>query len=220
MTPGRGVVLSGWAGSCRLGRLPGRRTSTRYRDDDDSDVFVLSGADELVPMLDAAGARAIDPNSVPGFTLERFRPRIEGAFERIERWTDQANGDIHWRVLSADNVLSVYGRDAPSRVADPDQASRVFAWLLSEARDDRGNVVVYEYKREDVHGVDVTLPHEIARGDAQGAARRTQQYLKRIRYGNRLPALDAQGRRPLRGLNGHPERGRLDARSRARLWRT
>src|SRR3712207_8263177 len=41
------------------------------------------------------------------------------SFTRIERWIRQSDGDVHWRTLSAANVLGVYGRDANSRVADP-----------------------------------------------------------------------------------------------------
>ena len=38
---------------------------------------------------------------------------------------------------------------------DPANESRVFSWLLDESFDDKGNVIVYEYKREDLAGVRV-----------------------------------------------------------------
>src|SRR5215470_9081087 len=49
----------------------------------DSDVFILSGAEELVPELRPDGSRFEDPETVPGYTIHRYRPRIEGLFARI-----------------------------------------------------------------------------------------------------------------------------------------
>ncbi|MEU6352029.1 SpvB/TcaC N-terminal domain-containing protein [Streptomyces sp. NPDC047072] len=169
----------------------------RYQDADtdvdtaDADVFVLTGADDLVPMPPEGdgpdGAR-------PGYRVRRYRPRVEGDFTRVERWTRTADGDTHWRTLSADNVLNVYGRDTGSRVADPADPRRVFSWLLCETRDDRGNAVHYRYSPEDAEGVDTTAPHERGRDDA---SREAGRYLRAVRYGNRVPLLDGAGRRPV-----------------------
>ncbi|MFE7077104.1 SpvB/TcaC N-terminal domain-containing protein [Streptomyces sp. NPDC057620] len=169
----------------------------QYRDAESSDVFVLSDTEDLVPILGADKLPMVDPVGVPGFVVERYRPRVESAFARIERWTAKADGDVHWRTLSADNVLAVYGRDATSRIADPDDASRVFSWLLCETRDDRGNGVLYRYKRENATGVDVTAPHEQGRGPATARTRTANLYLKDVRYGNRVPLLDDAGHRPV-----------------------
>jgi len=46
-------------------------------------------------------------------------PRIEGLFARIERWTNQATGEIHWRSISKDNITTLYGKDNKSRIFDP-----------------------------------------------------------------------------------------------------
>jgi hypothetical protein len=49
-----------------------------------------------------------------------YRPRIEGLFARIERWSKIGSpGDVHWRSISRDNILTLYGYDANSRIADP-----------------------------------------------------------------------------------------------------
>src|SRR5712672_2198055 len=100
----------------------------RYFDAEESDVFILSGAEDLVPVLDAAGNHPTDTTSVPGFHIGRYRPRIEGLFARIERWTRQSDGDMHWRSLSKDNVLTVYGKDSNARIADPADPKRIFSW--------------------------------------------------------------------------------------------
>src|SRR5215467_12398676 len=60
----------------------------KYRDAEDSDVFILSDAEDLVPALLPAG----DPDTFPAtnngqaYTVQRYRPRVEGLFARIERW--------------------------------------------------------------------------------------------------------------------------------------
>src|SRR5438093_8020480 len=52
----------------------------RYRDADESDVFILSGAEDLVPILDVAGQRIRIPRKVHGvdYEIRLYRPRIEG----------------------------------------------------------------------------------------------------------------------------------------------
>src|SRR5580692_2559735 len=49
-----------------------------YDDNDPTDIFILSGAEDLVP---------VSVSTVDGYTVQRYQPRIEGAFVRIERWT-------------------------------------------------------------------------------------------------------------------------------------
>jgi len=118
----------------------------RYADADSADIFVLSGAEDLVPVrvADGAGTR-LDVVDRGEFRVQRFRPRVEGLFARIERWTNHATGDAHWRSISRDNC-SASTADRPARIADPEHAEHVFSWLLEETRDDRGNVVCYRYK--------------------------------------------------------------------------
>jgi RHS repeat-associated protein len=171
----------------------------QYLDSSDSDVFILSGAEDLVPVLvqDASGKWVPErppPRMVDGETyrIRPYRPRIEGLFARIERWTSTANAtDVSWRSISKDNITTWYGKTADSRIADPADPSRVFSWLICESYDDKGNVIVYGYKAEDSakvfedsSGRSLTKTHEINR---TGQSRSAQRYIKRIRYGNRSP---------------------------------
>src|SRR2546425_2041 len=82
----------------------------KYQDADESDVFILSGAEDLVPFLQPDGTRFKDETNAPGFTIHRYRPRIEGLFARIERWTRKSDGDVHWRSISKDNITALYGK--------------------------------------------------------------------------------------------------------------
>src|SRR5512146_2078842 len=86
---GNGPFGFGWSLS-----LPAitRKTDTglpRYKDAEDSDIFILSGAEDLVPVL-VEGKGQWQPEVVPTRTVgnktyqvRRYRPRIEGLFARI-----------------------------------------------------------------------------------------------------------------------------------------
>lgn len=149
------------------------------------DVFILSGSEDLQPVLieREPDVWVDDEFEAEGHHIKRYRPRIEGLFARIERWTRLADGDEHWRSISKDNALTVYGRDANSRIFDPDNPKHVFSWLIAESYDDKGNAIAYEYVAEDDRGVDLTRASEARR------VRTANRYLKRIRYGNRRPLL-------------------------------
>jgi RHS repeat-associated protein len=161
----------------------------QYRDTDESDVFLFSGAEDLVPLL--AAERELD-----GYTIRSYRPRIEGLFARIERWSRGSEGDVHWRSISRDNVLTLFGKDADSRIADAGDPTRIFSWLISETRDDKGNAILYDYKREDGTGIDMTRASERNRGRPDDLRRAANRYLKNIRYGNRTTLLTDTGLRP------------------------
>jgi hypothetical protein len=170
-----------------------RKTSKglpRYADGEESDIFILSGAEDLVPVASENGE--IQELERGEFVVRRYRPRTEGMFARIERWTHRASGDVHWRATTPNNVLSIYGRSEGARIADPDDPRRVFSWLLEETHDDRGNAVRYTYKAEDGAGVDAGKSSEWNRFQEERTGGRflrapAQRYLKRIQYGNRTP---------------------------------
>lgn len=152
----------------------------QYRDAEESDVFILSGAEDLVPELIANGDRFED--SVAGYTVHRYRPRIEGLFARIERWTNQSDAsDTFWRSISRDNVTTCYGKTSESRIVDPSDAKRIFSWLICESYDDKGNAIRFEYKPENSDGVDLAAANE------KNRTRTAQRYLKHVKYGNRTP---------------------------------
>ncbi len=171
----------------------------KYGDLEESDVFILSGAEDLVPVLkDDTGQWIPDEAEPDGYTVKRYRPRIEGLFARIERWTDKATGEIHWRSISKDNITTLYGEDNLSRIFDPaelDKADpsnlekahpkRIFSWLICASYDDKGNAIVYDYVAENGDGTKLSLANE------KNRERSANRYLKRIKYGNRSPNRDA-----------------------------
>jgi RHS repeat-associated protein len=169
----------------------------RYRDAEESDVFILSGAEDLVPALKDNGERDVVSGKIgaDNYVVRRYRPHVEGLFARIERWTRQRDGATHWRSISKDNITTLYGkidesgattdsRLAHPRVTDPANPSHIFSWLICESYDDKGNAIHYEYVSEDSTQVGFSQANEANRNDKSRSANR---YLKRIKYGNRTP---------------------------------
>jgi hypothetical protein len=163
-----------------------------HDDASDSDVFMLSGAEDLVPVLLPDGT--IAEQTRDGFWVRSYRPRIEGLFARMERWTKVATGEIHWRSITRDNVTTLYGKDHTSRIFDPAHPTRIFSWLVCESYDDKGNAIVYRYVAENDEKVDTQLVNE------RNRVRSANRYLKRIRYGNRTPNRDPNGKATDPGL--------------------
>jgi hypothetical protein len=153
---GNGPYGWGWTHSTpAIARKTEKEGLPRYAE---SDVFVLSGHEDLVPVREPDGSLFDDRTSAPGFAIRRYRPRIDTLFARTERWTSVATGETHWRSITRDNVTTLYGTTDDSRISEPvapapGQIPRVFSWLISESFDDKGNVVEYGYKREDSVGV-------------------------------------------------------------------
>ncbi len=160
----------------------------RYDDAADSDIFILSGAEDLVPVLIKQGeqwsAEKVPQRKIGSQTydIRRYRSRIEGLFARIERWSNTTDPtDVIWRSISKDNITTWYGKTKASRIYDPTDHSHVFSWLICESYDDKGNAVVYEYKRENSQEVLQTVAHEKHRKNPSHSA---NLYLQHIKYGN------------------------------------
>ncbi|KAK6511381.1 hypothetical protein TWF481_000298 [Arthrobotrys musiformis] len=171
----------------------------QYKDAVESDIFLLSDAEDLVPLYkrnakgdlirDTQGDFVYDETDHDGYKIRRYGPRIEGMFARIERWTRKTDGDVYWRSITRSNVATIYGKDDNSRIFDPNPASakRVFSWLICQTYDDKGNSIVYEYKAEDTTGIVSAQANEHNRTDN---SRSSNRYLKTIKYGNRTPNRD------------------------------
>ena len=158
----------------------------RYEDAENSDVFILSGAEDLVPT-----GETVPPQVVNGITysIQRYRPRIEGLFARIECWKADS-GETHWRSTTRDNITTLYGKNHDSKIFDPkdpntEHPTRIFSWLICESYDDRGNRIVYEYKPENLENIDPAQAHEKNRLGGKVAS--ANRYLKFIKYGNQTP---------------------------------
>ncbi|MEH0433829.1 SpvB/TcaC N-terminal domain-containing protein [Streptomyces stelliscabiei] len=179
---GNGPWGLGW--SIGLGGISLRTERGVPRHDGEDEVVI--GADLLVRGRDSAGTVVESPRMLHGtpFVVTRFRPRIERAFARIERWRNSGDPtDVRWRVLDGSNITTWFGVDDESRIADPDDRRRIGTWLPSLSYDDRGNAIRYRYRPEDSVRVAAT-PSEANRTARQ---RGTNRYLSTVHYGNLTP---------------------------------
>jgi RHS repeat-associated protein len=158
----------------------------QYGDGDESDVFILAGAEDLAPILDSGGARVHAQQTVNGiaYDVHSYRPRIEGLFSRIERWVNTVTGLSHWRTITTSNVTTLYGYGPESTIFDPAHPTRIFSWLICQSWDGSGNVAIYEYVPDDSQGINLAQANEANRTNA---IRGTQRYLSVVSYGNVTP---------------------------------
>jgi len=158
----------------------------RYEDANESDVFLFSGAEDLVPAYfqNSTGDWARDSKTVGPISVERYRPRIEGAFERIEKITVAGESGFYWKVTSRENVTTVFGRTMAARITAPGQPNRIFRWLPEWTYDDKGNCLQFIYKGEDLSNVPNSVEEK---NRLSGLAPFANKYVKRIRYGNTAP---------------------------------
>ncbi|THJ19822.1 MAG: toxin, partial [Nitrospira sp. CG24D] len=197
---GNGIFGLGWQLS--LPRIT-RKTEKGLPRYDNQDVFVLSGAEDLVRCLkkvvDPATGQVTwipeDPIVRADFAIFLYRPRTEGMFARIERWVHGTTGETHWRTITKDNITSLFGNTAASRLTDPGNDQRVYEWLLRETFDALGNHSLCEYASDDPalyagNNLNERFPETFEQRRVA-----TQRYIRRVYYGNLPdPLLDAQAR--------------------------
>ncbi len=151
------------------------------------DVFIGPNGEELVPELTAEKEiKTGIVNQYQGHPLHesykvvRFFPRIEGNFDRIERWTPvdaTSSKPCFWLVQGADGSVHLYGKTAAGRIADPTLPNTHIArWLLEESLSPTGEHIYYAYRHENID--DLTKPDK--QRDYQA-----NRYLDRVCYGNR-----------------------------------
>ena len=143
----------------------------------DADTFILSGAEDLVPVDK-------DPTTEGEYTVKEYRPRTEGLFARIERLRNSATGRIFWRTISKDNITSIYGESQDACIANPEGEDKIFSWYLERSYDAKGNVMLFEYKREDILGITVTANESHRLDDINNLKAFNQIYLDKVKYGN------------------------------------
>jgi Salmonella virulence plasmid 65kDa B protein len=85
---GNGAFGFGWSLSVPSVTRKTDKGLPRYLDTEESDVFGLSEAEHLVPIRDIVPSQTVDGKT---YTIQRYRPRIERLFARIERWQNQAD---------------------------------------------------------------------------------------------------------------------------------
>ena len=159
--------------------------------DSDDKLPAYDGRDGYSSSLAGSLVRVRNPDGTPatrdegGFLVETFRAREDTARMRFDRWTERATGQVHWRSRDTANALTIYGRSAATRIADPDAPGRIYQWLPEITVDDRGDALVYDFLPEDTRG------GAGARLADAGRPVGAQRYLKSLRWANAVPVGDA-----------------------------
>ena len=164
----------------------------------------MGGAEDLVPLRvhdTTTGVWKAPPKietTVDGvkYSVQRFRPRIEGSFSSIELWSHipDANSPSvysYWRTVAPGNRISFYGKTSESRISDPQDPSRIVSWLLCEVRDSRGSMMAVSYKPEDSQRISQNGSMPLNERNRTESLRSANRYPKSIRYGNRVSTLSA-----------------------------
>jgi hypothetical protein len=108
------------------------------------------------------------------FKVTRYYPRIEGAFNRIERWQCQGAADF-WLIHGTDGQLHCLGKNAQARIADTAQPNaRIAEWLVEESLSPTGEHICYVYQSAQSAGITKDDGHDT----------QTNRYLTRVHYGN------------------------------------
>ncbi|EWC44293.1 hypothetical protein DRE_01119 [Drechslerella stenobrocha 248] len=165
-----------------------RKVSKGIPEYNERDVFTLSGHDDLVPWID--GDKKPREMTVDGYLVNRFRPRVEGTFIRIEYWQDISNpNETFWKTISEANVATFYGESDESRIFDGPKGGpkRIFSWLECRSYDSFGNAVEIKYKPENSDGIEGSMLSEFSRHEV---VRTRSRYIKAVKYGNRTPSRD------------------------------
>jgi RHS repeat-associated protein len=128
-----------------------RKTSNGIPRYDHTDVFVFGGAElEIKLNLDkATGEWLPDVRLEKDWQVINYRPRVEAAFDLIEYWQENNGENSYWVVTSAGNQQTVYGITAAARVASKEYPGNIFSWLPEEEKDDKGNIVQYQYEYDE-----------------------------------------------------------------------
>ena len=171
----------GWSVSYPMIQRKTDKKIPRYRNGSEEDTFMFSGAEDLVPFLNDDNTPM--ENTENGYTVKRYRPRIEGAFARIEKIYHNNHGE-YWKVTTRENIATIFGRNPNARISNPEDETQIFQWMPEFSYDDKGNWIKYEYKNENTVNV---LNENFEKNRLNGLAPFTNLYLKGIQYGNRIP---------------------------------
>lgn len=161
--------------------------------DDDVDVFVLAGEEDLVPYIAPPG-KPLPELPLPEaaeYVVRRYTPRVMSDHLRVEMWTRRSEPfDIHWRTITPDNVTCIFGRSNMSRLCEGPGSTHTYSWLICYSYDARGNAIEYLYKDEDSVGLAINGNLPCWEDNRTANIRNRQRYLKRVKYGNHEPNRD------------------------------
>lgn len=179
---GNDVFGLGW--SCR-GVSVSRRTSHGVPQYNAQDSFLGPAGEVLVPETDSKGKVITTSVKQYGkktlsttYTVTRYFPRTEGAFNRIESWS-AADGSLFWLLHHTSGALDMLGKSKAAQISDPQQTAHIAEWLIEESVSPTGEHIWYQYKAENADGL-----------TADGRDQSANRYLSQVSYGNKVASAD------------------------------
>ncbi len=145
---GNGVLGMGFHLNISAISIKTNRAFPKYNNED---IYTLDDA-ELV----FSATETIQQNGEQ-VTVDTYLERFQVSFSLIQRFSTASN--VYWKVTTNDNTCTVYGDTAASRIADPQDSSRIFAWQAAWQNDATGNTVQYGYEKLDPQDANSYLTH-------------------------------------------------------------
>ncbi|NHJ49185.1 MAG: hypothetical protein FK733_15460, partial [Asgard group archaeon] len=105
------------------------------------DTFILSGSEDLVLIKENLN-EGMNKNEIHRY----FRPKIEGLFAKIKHVIGINKN--YWEITTKSGIKNFYGDDKTSQIYDEENQNHIYKWLLSKSIDTFGNIILYQYKRD------------------------------------------------------------------------
>lgn len=180
---GAGPLGRGWQIQAPAIRLRTSHGVPRYTK---NDTFLSPDGEVLRVALTSQGKEdSRVTRTLQGVTLAaswrvtRYQPRIVQDFSRFEYWQpDTGNTERpFWVVFSANGEVSIWGKTAQARIANPADNSQIAEWLLEESVTPTGEHIAYQYRAENDAQCDESEKTQHLLASAQ-------RYLTQVNYGN------------------------------------
>ena len=185
---GNGPFALGWGLNETVIRRRTNRGVPSY-DGGTEDEFVGPDGEVLIAERNADGQTITSTVSQYGnknlgktYQVTRYYPRVEGSFDRIERWQCAETTDDFWLIHGADGQLHCLGKTGGAQVADPKHAAHIAEWRIEESVNPLGEHIYYRYVGENADNA--TADNEKPRDQV------ANRYLAEVYYGNRTAAAD------------------------------
>lgn len=178
---GNGPFGTGWGCSVPAISLRTSHGTPQYQGNDtfigpDGEVLVAELDNQGQPITASIGQYGSGDDAVTfatPYTVTRYYPRIEGAFNRLEFWGGTTDIDNFWLMHDRSGTLHLFGKTAAARIADPAQPAHTAAWLLEESVSPTGEHIWYTHQAENTDNI-----------TPAGRDCSAQRYLTQVNYGN------------------------------------
>ena len=106
---GNGIFGLGWSLSLPAITRKTEKELPQYLDQQESDTFILSGTEDLVPAFKEGTLLPDEKDSLDGkYLIKTYIPRTEGLFAKIEKWINKIDNTVHfWRTISRENITAI-----------------------------------------------------------------------------------------------------------------